>query len=803
MSQTDTEARVPTQKAGPIEAGSKAAPKGWSYVGLGEYLDGFVDLLDGHAEFAPRVIEAFTALFERRNVPNSTLSNAYTIYPFAGPTGNWVDLCRQLTAQHEKVVVNFHIEPTRLHDHEKDAIEQAKSLTRDLSDFRYQGLGGNYEFRDPNAELLFKVYSTLGIRLARPFLAVVQVAAESVATARNIAAFVGSKLASRPPKTLEDQADELPLEFALFECKPADAKQALTTYQHLRLTPWGETLATPEKARFSFLMDARGAAALFRFPVPTETGLPGIEVRKLKAGYEQGFRTSAVPDRHIHIGTEKNGSLVTIPVDHLTRHALIAGMPGSGKSNLTIGLLRQLWADHRVPFWVFEPPKTEYRGFLEQPGFEDLLVFTVGDESTTPFRLNPFELLEGITVEQHINNLKVCFEAGLPRMGNDNGLLVMLLDRAIRDIYKQHGWRSWDRRDAGLPFPTMYDLLVSAKKAVGIYAGEIKQNLEAAVGNRIETLLRGSKGRMFNTRQSVPLATLLNRPVVFELMPMGADAPLALMFILTFLMEHAQQRQDTRGLVHLTVIEEAHVIMSRAAGPDRAADSAVGDAFERMLAELRSSGEGVIIAEQSPTKLIKGAIDLTNLKIAHRLAGPEEVEAVGGAMIATQSQMKTFQNLRIGEAAVHREGLEGLLFMNAPDHKGQMHFKDRLPRDRVAEHMQPFYDRYPTLRLPFNGCLFCESQCRYRATVAPMVAEGGEEFARLTVQKNGGNKVRPEEAAKSYYRYLIERARQAGFTGQKDVAWCFRAQSEDEDYVFVASQRREFETWWNRLNDNG
>ena len=59
-----------------------------------------------------------------------------------------------------------------------------------------------------------------------------------------------------------------------------------------------------------------------------------------------------------------------------------------------------------------EPAKTEYRALLHDPAIGSRLrIFTLGDEQTAPFRLNPFEVMEGIPVSVHIDLLKSAFTA--------------------------------------------------------------------------------------------------------------------------------------------------------------------------------------------------------------------------------------------------------------------------------------------------------------------------------------------------------------------------------------------------------
>ena len=49
--------------------------------------------------------------------------------------------------------------------------------------------------------------------------------------------------------------------------------------------------------------------------------------------------------------------------------------------------------------------------------------------------------------------------------------------------------------------------------------------------------------------------------------------------------------------------------------------------FTDMLAEMRAYGEGFIIADQSPTKLVNAVLKNSALKIIHRLTYPDDRQA--------------------------------------------------------------------------------------------------------------------------------------------------------------------------------
>jgi hypothetical protein len=60
--------------------------------------------------------------------------------------------------------------------------------------------------------------------------------------------------------------------------------------------------------------------------------------------------------------------------------------------------------------------------------------------------------------------------------------------------------------------------------------------------------------------------------------------------------------------------------------------------FADLLAEVRAYGEGLVIAEQIPAKLILDVIKNTAVKVVHRLPAADDREAVGATMNLTPDQ---------------------------------------------------------------------------------------------------------------------------------------------------------------------
>ena len=503
-----------------------------------------------------------------------------------------------------------------------------------------------------------------------------------------------------------------------------DYGAACSTFSKLIWQNWGESKATAGKERYPFLTGAKGAGTAFRFPINIRGGVPGISIKQSAPIYEHGARSSLIADSDINLGLSYRGGNISLPVNALSRHTLITGFTGSGKTNTVLYLLDQLWKKHKIPFLVIESAKNEYRSLLRVSGFEDLLIFTLGNETASPFRLNPFELLPGMRLETHLGRLQTCFNAALPQFG----ILPSIIEEAMEEIYKHKGWRLTDFRkeDDTRIFPTIRDLLDEVNQVTKRrgYAGETYSNIKAASAGRIGSLLRGSRGRMFSNQCSYPPDVLFTRPVILEMNDLSeTDKELVVMFLLTWLREY-REKHANKELQHVTIVEEAHNVLSNAHSVGNSEISAdtkakAVQAFSNMLSEIRAYGEGLIIADQSPEKLAPDALRNTNLQISHQLRDRNDREAIARAMLMDDDQINYLGKLRVGEAAVFWTGLEKATFAIIPEYKDQAGF-EIIPSDQlVIEYMQNFHDQYFKTTLPYDGCKFCAQPCKFRDSIEP------------------------------------------------------------------------------------
>lgn len=447
--------------------------------------------------------------------------------------------------------------------------------------------------------------------------------------------------------------------------------------------------------------------------VPREE-IRGIAIREA-ASFGVNYISDESPENDLTVGKviHKREPLDDMPFHiskpFLRKHGFICGLTGSGKTNTCMNLLTQL----DTPFMVVEPAKSEYRQLLNI--MPDIKIFTLGNENISPFRINPFEFVPGTELLTHIDYLKTVFNASFPMYAS----MPYLLEEALTEIYLDKGWelatssnRYFDANNSDEFFdylPTLEDLLqkidtvVKSKK----YAQQLSMDLSAALKARLSSLLTGSKGLMLNTKRSVPLKKLLNRNVILELKYIGDDDEKCFLMglILTLIYEYREANYSISDeLKHITLIEEAHRLLKRV--PDYVVAEVANvrgkavETFTNIISEIREYGEGILIADQIPTKMAPDVIKNTSLKIVHRTLSQDDRDLIGATMTLNDAQNRELPLLRTGQAVVHREGLDKPFLLQIPLVKDSS--DNIVTNEQVRDAMLRFHEEhaYVFRRLP-------------------------------------------------------------------------------------------------------
>jgi len=430
---------------------------------------------------------------------------------------------------------------------------------------------------------------------------------------------------------------------------------------------------------------------------------------------------------------KKMGYNYQIELDDLKRHGLIVGTTGSGKTNTIFHLIKQIW-QRGIPFMVIEPAKTEYRKLLQSELGRDMQVFTLGDDTTSPFRLNPFEIMPGVSVQTHIDHLKSVFNACFYMFAP----MPYVLERCIHEIYEDKGWdlvtneneRGFHRNAQ----PTLTDLYRKIDEVVDKlgYGARITMDVKAALETRIDSLRIGGKGLMLDTRKSIPIEKLIQKQTILEIQQIGDDDEKAFLIglLLTFLYEYYVSKglKEGTSLNHITIVEEAHRLFKNVPITlDKEVANIKGKAVEtfcNILSEIRAYGEGFLIAEQIPIKLAPDIVKNTNLKVMHRIVVEDDRILMGGSMNLKDDEERYITSLKVGEAAVYSEGDDSSILVKVPE----MKIKSQLDKDEeeriIHETMKGLTEEIAEVFVPFESCLtYCKYKCKYKKEAVDIVED--------------------------------------------------------------------------------
>jgi len=444
-----------------------------------------------------------------------------------------------------------------------------------------------------------------------------------------------------------------------------------------------------------------------------------------------------------HAGVLNLQNKYAIEKNDYTRHCLIIGVTGGGKTNTSKSLLRSLWCEKDIPFLVIESAKREYWELRNLENFEDLMIYTLGSEDpekSVRYRLNPFETLPGISLQSHIDLLLATFKTAFEMYPP----MPYVLEKAVYDVYKDRGWDIVTGKNTlGLTlYPTLSDLYDKVGYVVQNmgYDSEVSSNIKSALEARINSLMIGGKGAMLNTATSIPIDSLLSYPTVLELEDIGDDETKSFVIgmLLVQLYEYRKCQKDringAKQLQHVLMVEEAHRLLKNVSEQANSSQAKSVEFFCNMLAEIRTYGQGIFIADQIPTKLASDTIKNTNLKIVHRTVAKEDREAMGRAMNMTNAQIDYLSSLPRGFAAVYSEGDNRPKCVKFPLVEDAYH----LSRQEVIRPIQQKvnHELINDFEAIHAGCAYCEQKCQHHKAIEILLSRVSVEDLKDRLQKS-------------------------------------------------------------------
>lgn len=349
---------------------------------------------------------------------------------------------------------------------------------------------------------------------------------------------------------------------------------------------------------------------------------------------------------------------VELDLESLSMHTFISGATGSGKSNTIYHLLNKLMIED-INFMVIEPAKGEYKKVLGHR--KNVRVFGTNPNLTELLHINPFRFPKEIHVLEHIDRLIEIFNVCWPMYA----AMPAILKEAIIQSYRKCGW------DLDLSinlekdsfFPTFIDLLEELKNVIKLseYSEEVKANYVGSLTTRVKSLTNGLNGQIFSSKE-IDNEVLFDTNVIVDLSRIGSQETKSLLMgiLVMRLSEYRMSTSKTsnRKLHHITVLEEAHNILRAKNSASSVEGSNVGEKAVEMIsnaiAEMRTYGEGFIIADQSPSAVDISAIRNTNTKIIMRLPEENDRKIAGKSAALKDEQINEIAKLPKGVAVVYQ-----------------------------------------------------------------------------------------------------------------------------------------------------
>lgn len=517
------------------------------------------------------------------------------------------------------------------------------------------------------------------------------------------------------PSSQADYSNNLyPLPWAVNEC-------LVNNYRDAGI--WQSGSVSPNFFRLANLITVEEAAEFNRLPFGNDRIQAGLVVNRSSKSL-RSYSDNVINAGDIEIGRLKSsakGDTIGVTLKDLAKHMLVVGTPGSGKTTFSVSLLDRLWKDHHIPFIVIEPAKNEYRALIQS--IPDLQLFTPGKNFISPFVFNPFVPPKNVKLESYKSTLKTAFAAGVSMTSP----LDKIFEETINNCYSDFRWLdSYTKDDAGKVFNIM-DFIKCFQETfneIG-YTGDAR-NIGRAGIVRLQSLIS-----LFDNYYSIPIEDILSKPTVIELAAIENSDQKSLLISLILLSIYAYVNANylgEGGLKNVILLEEAHVLLDAhatkqkgEADPSQIAQSLL----KRMLAEIRSYGVGLVIADQSPRKVGMDVVALTDVKMAFRLVEGEDKEILSRSTNMDDVMTDRLSRLKPGEAVMFFGKLNEPEEVVTEDYRLQNKISITLSDAGIKELSTYWDDKQHFLR-PYPECEhvpYCSKHCdRNRRNLAKEVA---------------------------------------------------------------------------------
>lgn len=409
-------------------------------------------------------------------------------------------------------------------------------------------------------------------------------------------------------------------------------------------------------------LSGKELAYSLNFPQKSIAGLPVLSCA------EFGRNVVTYDDVHengkeIHLGNvfhmnHEESNIVSLAQNSLASHTFVTGSTGSGKSNTVYQMVSEA-RKSGAKFLIIEPAKGEYKNVFGND--KNVNVYGTNLLISPLLRINPFSFPKTIHVLEHMDRLVEIFNV----CWHMYAAMPAVLKNAVQKSYEDCGWdmiSSSNKYGVNL-YPSFSDVARNIKEIIDTseFDADNKGAYKGSLLTRLQSLTNGINGMIF-TSNELPATELFDENVIIDLSRVGSSETKSLIMGMLVLKLQEYRMTSNAGmnleLKHLTVLEEAHNLLRRTS-VEQSSESAnlLGKSVEMLsnaIAEMRTYGEGFIIADQAPGLMDMSVIRNTNTKIIMRLPDKGDRDLVGRAANLDEDQIIELSKLPCGVAAVYQ-----------------------------------------------------------------------------------------------------------------------------------------------------
>lgn len=317
------------------------------------------------------------------------------------------------------------------------------------------------------------------------------------------------------------------------------------------------------------------------------------------------------------------------------KHILITGMTGTGKTNCSFQILRELKKQNK-PFLVFDW-KRNYRDLKQFPEFKDLEVIRLGSPKCK-FRFNPLIPPQGV---------------------NPKHWMAILIDVMKHAFFFAHGVEYFFREgldylyeqfgifEGKTDYPTFEDLALYLRKR--FVRGRELLWMSSAKRTIASLTFCGLLGEILNVNSHHNIEQILNKNIIIEMDNLASIEKIFFIeALLLWIYEYRKLHGKREKFKHCIVIEEAHHVLSKKKEHSAGEETII----ELIIKMIREFGEGIIVIDQEPNKVSDSIKANTNCKICFTLGNGKDISDISKAMNLTQEQRRYIDKLKTGHAIV-------------------------------------------------------------------------------------------------------------------------------------------------------